>query len=205
MTNRGRIMPMSKWKSALLGVAMVATPISVRAEAPISTAQPSADRLVAAQQLMSAMMPPEQRDAMVEQMMTAMMTNIVPSIRQRLDQRGTLDDPDIARIFDRFVARQTQSAIEQLKAQMPELIEAMSRAYARRFTTSQLDELHTFFRTPTGQLYVTEVMGIMSDPDVAEWQRNSMAKSMEKLPEELKKMQEELEKTLGRPNEEEKA
>lgn len=85
---------------------------------------------------------------------------------------------------------------------MPELIEAMSRAYARRFTSSQMNEMHAFFSTPTGQRYVTEAMGIMSDPDVAEWQRNSMAKSMEKLPEELKKLQEEMEKALGRPEEE---
>ena len=205
MTNRGRIMPMSKLKSVLLGVAIIAMPMPAHAQAPVSNVQPSAEQLVAAQQLMSAIMPPEQRDAMVEQMITAMMANILPSIRQRLDERGILDNPDISPVFDRFLARQTQSAIDQLKVQMPELIEAMSRAYARRFTASQMDEMHAFFRTPTGQLYVTESMGIMSDPDVAEWQRNSMSKSMEKLPDELKKLQEELEKTLGHPIAEEKA
>lgn len=202
MTNRGRIMHVSKWKSVLLGVAMIAMPISAHAQAPVSTVQPSAERLAAAQQLMSVIMPPEQRDAMVEQMITAMMANILPSIRQGLDERGVLDNADIAPVFDRFLARQTQSAIDQLKVQMPELIEAMSRAYARRFTSSQMNEMHAFFSTPTGQLYVTEAMGIMSDPDVAEWQRNSMSKSMEKLPEELKKLQEEMEKALGRPEEE---
>ncbi len=206
MTNRGRIMLMkNRWKSVLLGIAMVAMPISAQAEVPTAGAPLSAERLVAAQQLMSAMMPPEQRDAMIEQMITAMMDNIVPGIKQSFRQRGTLDNPDIAKIFDRFIARQTQSAIEQLKVEMPELIEAMSRAYARRFTTVQLGEMHAFFRTPTGQLYVTEVMGIMSDPDIAEWQRASMAKSMEKLPEELKKLQEELEKTLDRTAEEKRA
>ena len=196
---------MSKLKSVLLGVAIIAMPMPAHAQAPVSNVQPSAEQLVAAQQLMSAIMPPEQRDAMVEQMITAMMANILPSIRQRLDERGILDNPDISPVFDRFLARQTQSAIDQLKVQMPELIEAMSRAYARRFTASQMDEMHAFFRTPTGQLYVTESMGIMSDPDVAEWQRNSMSKSMEKLPDELKKLQEELEKTLGHPIAEEKA
>ncbi|WP_332819869.1 DUF2059 domain-containing protein [Sphingopyxis sp.] len=205
MTNRGKIMLMPRWKSALFGVALVAMPISARAEIPATVTQPTAERLTAAEQLMSTMMPPGQRDAMVEQMITAIMANFTPSIRERLETDGALKNPDVAKLFDRFIARQTQLAIDQLKAQMPELIEAMSRAYARRFTAAQMEEMHAFFRTPTGQLYVTESTGIMSDPDVAAWQRNSMTKSMEKLPEELKTLQEELEKILGRPIEEEKA
>lgn len=204
MTVTGKTMPMPKWKSALFGVALVAMPISARAEPAVSVTQPEAGRLTAAEHLMSAMMPAEQREAMIEQMVTAMMTNIMPSIKNALDVEGMLTNPGVEQVFDRFLARQQKSAIDQLNVQMPMMIEAMSRAYARRFTAEQLSEMRAFFSTRTGQLYVKESMGIMSDPDVAAWQRNSMTKSMEKLPEELKTLRQELEEILGRPIEENK-
>jgi hypothetical protein len=206
MTSKGKIiMHMPRWKSALFGVALVAIPFSARAETPETISAPTAERLASAAQLMAAMMPPEQREAMVEQMITAMMANILPSIKNSLEKQAALSNPEIRGVFDRFIVRQQELAISQLKAEMPKLVEAMSRAYARRFTTAQMDEMHSFFRTPTGQIYVRESMSIMSDPDVAEWQRDSMTKSMDKLPEELKALQQELEEKLGRPVEENKA
>jgi hypothetical protein len=206
MTSKGKIiMHMPRWKSALFGVALVAIPFSARAETPETISAPTAERLASAAQLMAAMMPPEQREAMVEQMITAMMANILPSIKNSLEKQAALSNPELRGVFDRFIVRQQELAISQLKAEMPKLVEAMSRAYARRFTTAQMDEMHSFFRTPTGQIYVRESMSIMSDPDVAEWQRDSMTKSMDKLPEELKALQQELEEKLGRPVEENKA
>src|SRR3546814_15125821 len=68
----------------------------------------------------------------------------------------------------------------------------MARAYARRFTVAQLGEIETFFRTPTGRIYVTESMNIMSDPDIAAWQRQSIASSMERPPAELEWLSQEL-------------
>lgn len=205
MTSKEKIMPMPRWKSALLGTALVALPVSAHAEPPTTVAQPDAGRLASAQQLISTMMPTEQREAMVEQMITAMMANFTPSIRQQLEASGALENPEVTKLFDRFIARQTQLAIAQLKAEMPNMIDAMSRAYARRFSAAQMEEMHAFFRTPTGQLYMRESIGIMSDPDVAAWQRDSMSKSMEKLPAELKTLQQELEEIMGRPPEENKA
>ncbi|HJS09687.1 DUF2059 domain-containing protein [Sphingopyxis sp.] len=205
MTNRERIMPMPRWKSALFGVALVATPISAHAEPSEPAVEVTADRLASAQRLMATLMPAEQRDAMVEQMITAMMANFTPGIKQRIEAEGRLENPEVVKVFDRFIERQTRSAIDQLKAEMPKMIEAMSRAYARRFTVAQMNEMYAFFSTPTGGLYVTESMGIMSDPDISTWQRDAMTKSMEKLPEELKKLQEELQEVLGRADEEKKA
>ncbi|MBR2171222.1 DUF2059 domain-containing protein [Sphingopyxis sp.] len=205
MTNRGRYMHMSRWKSALLGAALAALPVSANAQTPGTAAQPTAERLASAEQLMAAMMPAEQRDAMVEEMMTAMIANIIPGIRKRIDEKGVLSEPGIKEVFDHFIDRQRDLAIAQLKVEMPKLIEAMARAYARRFTTAQMDEMHAFFRTPTGQAYVKESMGIMSDPDVAAWQRDSITKSMEKLPEELELLRKQLEEKLGRPIGEAKA
>lgn len=205
MTNKRKIMHMPRWKGALFGIALVAMPMSAHAEQPAAVEQPTAERLAAAEQLMSTMMPPERRSAMVEQMVTAMMANILPSIKKGLDLDGVLADPKVERVFDRFLERQQKSTLEQLKVQMPKMFEAMSRAYARRFTAAQMGEMQAFFNTPTGQLYVKESPTIMSDPDVAAWQRDSMTKSMERLPEELKMLRQELEEALGRPIEENKA
>jgi hypothetical protein len=88
---------------------------------------------------------------------------------------------------------------------MPGMLTAMSRAYARRFTTPQLAELHAFFDTPTGQLYARESSGILSDPDIVEWQRNLMTKSFARYPDEIKALVNELENALAEPVEEPKA
>ena len=205
MTIRGRIMTMPKWKSALLGLALVAAPTGAAAQETAPVTQPAADQLAAAQRLMETMMPAEQRDAMIEKMISSLMANLIGGVKQGMGADKHLDGSAAGPIFDRFIARQEQLSIAQMQAEMPRMIDAMSRAYARRFSVAQLDEMHAFFRTPTGQLYVRESMNIMADPDVAAWQREAMAKSMEKLPEELKKLTKELEDALGRPAEEDDA
>src|SRR3546814_18844746 len=85
-----------------------------------------------------------------------------------------------------------QLTVEQLRTQLPGLFDAMARAYARRFTVAQLGEIETFFRTPTGRIYVTESMNIMSDPDIAAWQRQSISSRMERPTAELERLSREL-------------
>lgn len=205
MTIRGRIVTMPGWKSALFGLALVAAPASAMAQAAEPAVQPSADRLAAAQRVMGALMPEEQRDAMIEQMISALMANMVEGVKRGLGADTRLARSEAGPVFDRFVKRQEALAIAQLKTELPAMIDAMARAYARRFSAEQLDEMHAFFRTPTGQLYVRESMNIMADPDVAAWQRNSMAKSMEKMPAEMKLLVDELEKAFGPPAKEKDA
>ena len=200
-----RIMSLPKWKSALAALALIAAPASAAAQPANPVSQPGATELAAAHRLMEALLPKEQRDLMMEQMMSSMMTNLIGGIRQGLGVDAQVSRAVVEPVLDRFVERQKTQALAQLKTDMPDMIDAMSRAYARRFSVSQLDEMHAFFGSPTGQRYVMESVNIMADPDLAEWQRNSMAKSMEKLPEELKLLQKELEEALGRSAEEDAA
>ncbi|MGV7120280.1 DUF2059 domain-containing protein [Sphingopyxis sp. 550A] len=201
MTNRERIMLMSRWKSILFGAALVMSPVSAHAQdqGAAPAAEPAADRLAAATQLMDLILPAAQRDAMVEQMMKAIMTTMTASLKDQPSFAAAMQNPKVETVFNRFIDRQRQQTAEQLKAGMPGMLTAMSRAYARRFTVPQLAEMHSFFSTPTGQAYVKESYGILSDPDIATWQRDLMAKGFARLPEEMKALQQELEGVLGKP------
>ncbi|MEA3001784.1 MAG: hypothetical protein QOH81_572 [Sphingomonadales bacterium] len=48
----------------------------------------------------------------------------------------------------------------------PELREGLARAYARKFTAGQLNEMNRFFATPAGRFYASESMLTMMDPEV---------------------------------------
>lgn len=200
MTNSERIMLMPKWNGAMLAVALLAVPASAQAQTVSAIAtEPATDRVAAAAQLIELIMPPGQRDAMFEQMLEAIMGTLTSGLKERPDLVKALEDPQVEAVFDRFVARQKEQTAEQLKAGMPEMLTAMSRAYARRFTVAQLTELRTFFGSPTGQAYARESMGILSDPDIVAWQRGLMTDSFEKLPGEMELLRQELEEVLGKP------
>jgi hypothetical protein len=47
----------------------------------------------------------------------------------------------------------------------PQMREGMARAYARKFTASQLEELNQFFATPTGRYYGAESLMLWTDPE----------------------------------------
>ena len=114
-------------------------------------------------------------------------------MEQRFSAEEQLQDPKVKAVFDRFLARQQQLTLDQVNDQLPGLFDAMARAYARRFTVGQLGEIEAFFNTPTGRAYMTESMSIMSDPDIAAWQRQSIAASMDRLPTELERLRKDLE------------
>ena len=79
------------------------------------------------------------------------------------------------------------------------MIDAMSRAYARRFTVEQMAELRTFFTTPTGRAYMAQATTIMSDPDIAAWQQQMMNSTMTRVMGETRKMVAELIANQGKP------
>ncbi len=101
-------------------------------------------------------------------------------------------DPRVVPIFDRFIARMTAESTERLKAGLPTMFDAMTKAYARRFTVAQMTEVTTFFATPTGQIYMDQGATIMSDPDVAEWQRKMAVDAMANVPAQAKAFQAEI-------------
>ena len=187
---------MSTWKYMLLAAALAAPPLHAQEARPVAASAAetlSPDRIAAADSLIEVMMPAAQRSEMMGQLVAVTMANISAGIRQHFGTNELAADPKAKAVFDRFVERQQQLTAQQIDAQLPGLFKAMARAYARRFTVAQLSEIEAFFRTPTGRIYMAESMKIMSDPDIAAWQRQSMATGMERLPQELERLRKELE------------
>lgn len=162
-------------------LAQQATPPATAAAAPIEPA-----RLAAARQVIDLIMPPATRATMIRSMLDPMLTNIRQGMMQAPVFADAIGRDQRARAtFDTFMTRQNEKTMAMLEADLPSMVEAMSRAYARRFTVAQLGDLRTFFETPTGQVYMREASTLMSDPDVAAWQRQMMARSMERVQQDV--------------------
>jgi hypothetical protein len=160
-------------------------------------------RLAEARKVIDAVMPPATRDQMFESMIGALMKNMMQGIMQNPDFQTALDRKPGARdVFNRFVERQQELGLADLRANMPGMIDAMARAYARRFTVEQLRDIAAFFETPTGKAYTAQVGQIMADPDVAAWQQSLMARSMARAPDEVAQLRREIEAldSKGKPN-----
>jgi hypothetical protein len=154
---------------------------------------PDATRLVAAQKLIGTLIPPTLRDRMVDDMMRPMMANMRQAMIQSPQMQSMLaSDPKVQGIFTRFMDAQFERVTDTVRKGMPGMMEAMSRAYARRFTLPQMAEIGAFFATPTGQAYVQQAPTIMNDPDVATWMRQYMTSAMADMPGQVDALMQEL-------------
>jgi hypothetical protein len=156
-----------------------------------TTLDPS--RVATARVLLDVVMPPAKRDGMIDSMMRGMMANLSQAMLGSPQMKAAFEaDPRAGEIFQKFFQRQQANSLTALKANFPGMMEAMARAYARRFTVTQMGEMRTFFETPTGQVYIGQAATIVNDPDVAKWQRDLMTKEMGKMPAEIEAMMAEI-------------
>lgn len=150
-------------------------------------------RVASAKSLMDVIMPPAKREAMIEGIMRGMMNNVTQMMTSNPEMTAAFGgDKRVTEIFDRFMKRQQESSIKMLKDNFPGMMDAMTNAYARRFTAVQLGEMRTFFETPTGQIYVDQAATIMNDPDVMAWQRDLMTKGFSQMPKDIDAMMAEI-------------
>lgn len=175
----------------LVGLCMVATPgaAQMQAASPVSPnaveasyPAPDPERVEAARELLDILMPPDQREAMMVAMIEPMIANLEAGMMQAPELEAALsDNPNVRALFLDFMAIQRTRALESASADLPSMIEAMSRAYARRFTRREMREIGEFFGTTAGRAYLRQSNSIMADPDIAAWQRGTMARSMQHL------------------------
>ncbi len=156
---------------------LFATPLAAQTLTP-QIAAPSADRIEAATELLAIIIPPAQRETMIATMLEPMMENIEQGMMQAPQFRNAFQNPEAQALFAQFMTRQRARTVETMQASLPGLFDAMARAYARRFTERQMEEIGEFYRSRTGQAYLREANTIMADPDVAAWQRDAMMHSM---------------------------
>lgn len=109
--------------------------------------------------------------------------------QQSLRQRAREQDP----AFDermRITMRVMTDGIADLMTQVePEVRQAMAQAYARRFTVTQLDDLHRFFDTPTGRTYASESMMLMASPEMMKAMQAFVPKMIQAMPAIMAKVQ----------------
>ncbi len=163
------------------------------AEAIVEVPAVDPARLTVARALLETLMPASKRDAMIDGMMQGMMANMAQGMTNSPQFKNEIArEPRARAIFDRFFARQQATTLSMLKTNMPGMIEAMAHAYARRFTVGQMGEMQAFFATPTGRVYMEQATTIMSDPDVARWQRDLMTSTMKRMPTEMEALMAEI-------------
>jgi hypothetical protein len=182
---------------AALAVALAPGVALAQTAAPMTAvAEPDAARLALARQVIDQIMPPATREAMLQSMLTPLQANIRQGLEQSPSfQRTIQQNPKAKAIFDQFLAKQQARSQGQLRENLPGLVDAMTRAYARRFDVGQLEELKRFFATPTGQAYTQASISIMADPDIAAWQRKLMSQAMSSMQDDIATMAKDIEAT----------
>ncbi|MBX3594931.1 DUF2059 domain-containing protein [Sphingomonas sp.] len=176
--------------------ALMLVPLAPMAQAapgvPAATAADAdaAARLTTARAIVELSMPESQRDAMFGQMMDAMMANMLGGMMKGDPKlAATLrENPEAARVFAAFVARQKQLSLADLKQTTPEMIEAIAQAYARRFTLAELTQIEAFVRTDAGARFVQAGPTLFSDPAIAAWQRGIAEKAQARMPAEINRL-----------------
>ena len=188
--------------AVIVGISLFsATPAQASEQEASTVVELDPHNLASARLLVDLIMPPAQRESMANDMVVAMMKNLIDGIMQDPKLRSAFaEHPKMEAVFEQFIDRQRAKALTSMRKSLPDMIVAMSRAYARQFTVQQLDDMQVFFASPTGQVYASKSAKIMSDPDVAEWQRNSMQESMATLPAEMDLLMAELKAAFADSN-----
>lgn len=174
-------------------LALVAPPAVAAPAAPAAEAAVEPERLQAAHALIEVLMPAATRNAMINGMAGSMLENITKGFAANPQLQALFaSDPGSKAIVDRFISRQQSQTQQLLTDNLPGMVEAMERAYARRFTIAQMRDIEAFFATPTGRIYMAQASTIMSDPDVAAWQQRLMNGTMSRIAGETQAMVAEL-------------
>ncbi len=166
--------------------------------APVATvAEPDAARLAAATRLIEVIMPLALRDQMIEQTASAMVANVGNAVMGSPQMVAAFEKEPRARpIFERYMTKVADDTRTMMRDMMPDMIIVMKRYYARQLTVPQLNEVHDFYATPTGQKFALAAAGVMSDAEYGRLMQTTMAKMMERTPEQAKALNDEL-KALG--------
>jgi hypothetical protein len=168
--------------SALLALALAADPLQAPAPSPpVQAAAPTVDpaRLEAARRMVDAMFPVEGRAAYFESMMAPMIANIEISLMQSPQLAEMMkDNPEAQALLASFTRQQIERSTQVTAGSLPQLFEAMTGAYARRFTVAQLNETAAFYATPTGRALMEGMPQVMADPAITAVQTAMMEKAM---------------------------
>lgn len=175
----------------------VASPVFAQPAPVAAMAEPDPDRLAAAARLVEVVLPPALREQMIEQTTSAMVANVGNGVMASPQMVAAFEKEPRARpIFERYMARVADDTRTMMRDMMPDMMTVMKRYYARQLTVPQLNEVHDFYATPSGQKFALAAAGVMADAEYGRLMQTTMAKVMERAPAQAKAMTDEL-KALG--------
>ncbi|TCM31106.1 DUF2059 domain-containing protein [Novosphingobium sp. ST904] len=202
-------------KSAFLTAATAAV---IASTAPAWAAEPAAPaaatpvtdpaRIAAARQTVDYVFPAGTYARLMNGTLDKMMDSIMDStMKMPLRQLAGLSgvDPgklgpaslaEIMEIYDPAFKQRMQISTRTMMSEMiplmtqvePDVRAGLTQAYAGKYTAAQLDELNTFFATPTGKAYAADSYLIMMSPEVMEKMQAFAPKLMEQMPSIVEKV-----------------
>jgi hypothetical protein len=147
--------------AAALGCAVPA--LAAAGDAPAAASQEPLDEqeLALARTIVAAMMPADRQEQMFIDAMEAMNSQSLAAATAKID------DPGVKKIIRKYVDDLPDRFRPVIRRHLPEITEAVARAYAREFTLAELQDIAAFAQTPSGARYLSRSSAIMSDPDFA--------------------------------------
>lgn len=190
---------------SFLAACALLAPVVAHAQGNASQAADPA-RLAAAQQLVFKVVPDgafakimngmsEQMGSMIVAQLDAMpLGKIAEAMGLNAADTTKLDKVKISQInsiIDPHYKERMERTMKALFASMggvmgkmePAVRDALAQAYARRFTTAQLNEINAFVATPTGSLFASSNMELASDPEYLKVSQKLVPELMQAMPE----------------------
>ena len=178
---------MNKLVAAAFGAAVaISSPaIAQKATSAVAGESPTAKpapvdptALAIAHQILAIGMPPENRS----QMFGSIMDSVNDQTRKNVEGLGLSKDKDFQAVMNRSTQRMWDEMKPIMNAALPDIFESMARAYAREFSTDDLNALLAFVKTPAGQHFFERAPMILKDPDVQAANQRMTAQLLGKLP-----------------------
>ncbi|WP_395333443.1 DUF2059 domain-containing protein [Novosphingobium sp. BL-8H] len=151
--------------AAVLGLSALAIAAPAQAQSAPSPAnsQPvDQGRLAVAHDIVTLAWPPEQRDAMMQKLLTVISAQFKSGA-----PIDTIHDAGLRQIMNDYFNSIPELLKPAVSAFLPKQMDAIAKAYARKFTLTELQDVRTFAQTPSGSRFLQQSMEVMSDPDVA--------------------------------------
>ena len=159
---------------------LVANTAPLVAKAPVAAPikDPAPAEVAAGRKIVRLVLPPDKRDAMLNAVMTSMMGAMLNGTFKSDPemQKAFTEVPEVKPVFAAFFDKLRTNVMGDLKANMPGLLEAYARAYARQFTIPEMTTIEAFLASPTGAKFAERGGTILTDPDVRSWQIDQVAR-----------------------------
>lgn len=184
---------------AAIALTLAGPALAQVAAPPAPTAAPDPARLAAAEKAVAALVPkgiylkmmrdqfPRIMDAMMAQMMGKTAAELgVPAAPgddgKTMGEAAAAADPHFQermKIMSRVMGEEMGAVFDKLE---PRVRAGLSRSFARRYTTGQLNEINVFFATPTGSAFADQYLLTFMDPEVMQEMMAATPEMMKAMP-----------------------